>query len=138
MADTAHGAVPPGTRGMRRAELGRWGEDVAVGHLEALGWELLDRNWRCELGELDVVARDGTTVVAVEVKTRRGLAAGHPLEAVTPDKLRRLRALAHRWVLGRREAGDAAGRARGLRIDVVGVLVDAAGGYAVDHVRGVG
>lgn len=122
-----------------RDELGRWGEQLAADHLRALGWEILDRNWRCRLGELDIVGRDGAAVVAVEVKTRRGLAAGHPLEAVTPAKLRRLRGLIVQWLHdpGGQAEGRGASRARELRIDVVAIVVDPAGGHTLEHRTGV-
>ncbi len=67
-----------------RQRLGRWGEGVAATHLEAHGYTILARNWRCAAGEIDLVARDGETLVFVEVKTRRGRAYGAPEEALTP------------------------------------------------------
>ncbi|MBX9718815.1 MAG: YraN family protein, partial [Microbacteriaceae bacterium] len=68
----------------RKDELGRTGEQLAVEHLTAEGYTILDRNWRCAIGEIDIVARHGETTVVVEVKTRSGLGFGHPLDAVTP------------------------------------------------------
>ena len=100
-----------------RQELGRYGEDVAVAHLQAAGLEVLDRNWRCREGEIDVVARAGDVVVFVEVKTRSGTGFGEPAEAVTATKTRRLRVLACRWLAERRPPG-----ALELRFDVVSVL----------------
>ncbi|MGZ6792765.1 MAG: YraN family protein, partial [Mycobacteriales bacterium] len=66
-----------------RQALGRWGEEHAVRHLEAAGYEVLSRNWRCREGELDIVARSGGALVFVEVKARTGTAYGEPAEAVT-------------------------------------------------------
>jgi putative endonuclease len=86
----------------RRRRLGQAGEAVAAAHVRRLGWQVLARNWRPagELrGELDLVAVDGTDTVFCEVKTRSGGGAGDPLEAVTPDKVRRLRRLAHAWLV---------------------------------------
>ena len=60
------------------AELGRHGEQLAVDHLEARGMQVLDRNWRCRLGEIDIVARDGGETVFIEVKTRTSHDYGHP------------------------------------------------------------
>ena len=82
----------------QRSALGRYGEDVAARHLSDTGMEVLARNWRCDLGEADLVARDGDTLVICEVKTRRGLDYGTPLEAVTARKLARLRRHAARWI----------------------------------------
>ncbi|ARJ04838.1 UPF0102 protein [Cnuibacter physcomitrellae] len=97
--------------------LGRRGEQAAADHLVAEGLEILDRNWRCEIGEIDIVARDGDTLVVVEVKTRSSSAFGHPFEAVDSEKLVRLHQLGRRWRLAHPEH-----RLRRMRVDVVGVL----------------
>ncbi len=112
--------------------LGAFGERVAARRLVADGMVLVDRNWRCDLGELDLVFRDGDVVVFCEVKTRTSAAYGHPLEAVGPAKAARLRRLAVRWL----EAHDVA--PRGIRVDLVGVLLAERGAPEVEHVRGVG
>ncbi|SCX53192.1 putative endonuclease [Klenkia marina] len=120
--------TPPTPAG-RRAELGARGEQLAVDHLTAAGLTVLDRNWRSGRGELDVVARDQDAIVFCEVKTRSGTGYGSPVEAVTPAKQARLRALAGRWLDEHRE------HAPRLRFDVVGVLL--VGGRAeVEHLRG--
>ncbi|HEY0485991.1 MAG TPA: YraN family protein [Mycobacteriales bacterium] len=116
--------------------VGHYGERVAVRHLEAAGMVVLDRNWRCREGEIDVVARDGDTVVFCEVKTRRTIACGTPAEAVVPLKAERLRLLALRWLAqsGLAEAGlDPAA----LRFDVVAVLARRRGAADVEHLRDV-
>src|SRR3954469_1570506 len=97
--------------------LGRSGEDLAVAHLEADGFDVLDRNWRCREGEIDVVARDGAQLVVCEVKTRTGVGFGTPLDAVTPVKLTRLRRLALRW---REQRGLP--WVRDIRVDVIGIV----------------
>jgi len=113
-----------------RQALGRWGEDLAVRHLEAEGMEVLARNWRCREGELDVVARDGRQLVFVEVKTRSGLRFGQPAEAVTARKALRIRGLAQRWLTEARPP-----YAPELRFDVISVL-RTAGLPEVLHLRG--
>lgn len=121
-------------RANTRVLLGRRGEDAAAKYLIRLGWVVLDRNWRCPEGELDIVARDRRELVICEVKTRSGLACGAPAEAITPVKAARLRRLAMRWA-----AQHGYGTSR-LRIDVIGLLAGAAGGpdrFAIDHLRGV-
>jgi len=110
-------------------ELGSQGERIAVAYLTDVGLRVLDRNWRCREGELDVVAREGDALVFCEVKTRRGVGYGHPVEAVTPAKQRRLRILAQRWLAAHDE------HAPELRFDVVGVLVRRAGPALVTHLR---
>jgi putative endonuclease len=115
-----------------RTAVGRYGEDVAVRHLLALGCELVDRNWRCPAGEIDVVVRDGATLVVCEVKTRRSLTFGAPMEAVDRAKAARLRRLTGLYL--------AAHEMRGVpvRIDLVGVLLPSRGAPQVEHLRGVG
>ena len=119
------------TRG-ERTRLGRYGEDLAVRYLRDLGMEVLDRNWRCEHGEVDVVAIDSDHLVICEDKTRRSLAFGEPVEAVTRAKAARLRRLAAAYVRSH-ETGSAR-----VRIDVLGILFRAGEPPLVRHVRGVG
>jgi putative endonuclease len=111
--------------------VGAYGERLAARHLTDNGLVILDRNWRCPLGELDIVARDGDVVVFCEVKTRRGAGFGEPVDAVVPAKARRLRRLAAEWL------GAAGVRAEEVRFDVVSVLVPRRGAAEVEHLRGV-
>lgn len=112
-------------------ELGRRGERLAEEHLLTRGAEVLDRNWRCPLGEIDLVVRDGAYVVVVEVKTRSGTGWGDPLEAITPMKLARLRKLAGEWRAAHPEV-------RGpVRIDAIGVIAPRSGAPRVQHVEAV-
>lgn len=116
----------------RNQALGAYGERLAADHLRSLGLVILDRNWTCRHGEIDIVARDGDVVVFCEVKARRGVAAGTPLEAITPRKLAQLRRLAGAWLA--REAPAAAA----VRIDALGVCWPPGGGRAeVVHIRGI-
>jgi putative endonuclease len=112
-------------------ELGRRGEDLAAAYLEGLGLSIVERNWRCPLGEIDIVAQDGTDLVFVEVKTRSSVAYGHPLEAITVTKLARLRRLASSWCVAR------AARACDIRIDAVAVIAPAGEQATIEHLAGV-
>jgi putative endonuclease len=112
-----------------RNELGAHGERIAAAYLASAGLRLLDRNWRCREGELDIVARDGDALVFCEVKTRRGVGYGHPVEAVSLPKQRRLRTLAHRWLTAHDE------HATELRFDVVGILMRPSRPALVTHLR---
>ena len=112
--------------------LGAYGERLAARRLVDQGMALVDRNWRCSGGEIDLVLRDGDVLVFCEVKTRTTAAYGHPLETVTPAKAGRLRRLAARWLQ------DHDVHAEGIRIDVVGVLLGERGAAEVEHLRGVG
>lgn len=111
--------------------VGRYGEQVAARYLVAQGMVVLDRNWRCPAGEIDIVARDGDTLVVCEVKTRSGAAYGLPIEAVTATKAARLRRLAALWLNAHPV------HPRGIRLDVVGVLRSTRGPASVEHLRGV-
>ena len=125
------------------ARTGRLGEQIAARYLRDRGWRLLGRNWRPGpgsglRGELDLVALEPSSghdavLVALEIKTRRGLAVGTPAGAVTPTKLAHLRALAGRWAETHRPPGTAPG----LRIDVVSVLLRAGAPAQLRHHRGV-
>ncbi|WP_415091613.1 YraN family protein [Nocardioides sp.] len=115
----------------QRSSLGAYGERVAADLLREAGMVVLDRNWRCPEGELDLVLRDGDDLVACEVKTRSGLTCGTPHEAVTAAKLDRLRRLAMRW------AAEHGVRPPGVRIDLVAIVRPPRGAARVDHVRGL-
>jgi putative endonuclease len=117
-----------------RAELGALGEQLAAEHLRGLGLVVLARNWRCRHGELDVIAADvsSRTVVFVEVKTRTSDQFGGLAQAVTADKVRRLRRLAGVWLAGQNASWAA------IRIDVIGVRVGRRRTPEITHLEGVG
>jgi len=136
VADGCEGA---GARVVRsRAEVGQLGEDLAADHLRSQGMEVVERNWRCALGELDIVALErtprGTIGVFCEVKCRTGVGFGGPLESITYAKLRRLRQLAAEWLAVHTEGR----RFQNIRIDAVGVIMIAGRPPQIDHVRGIG
>lgn len=111
--------------------LGHNGEELAAGFLENQGMRIVDRNWRCADGEIDIVAIDGDTLVVAEVKTRRSLDYGHPFEAVSAAKLARLHRLASAW------CRDHELNASRRRVDVVSVLDSGVGDPEFEHLRGV-
>lgn len=111
--------------------VGRFGEQLAVETLVAGGLTIIERNWRCADGELDIVARESDTLVFVEVKTRSSVAFGDPAEAVQPPKAARVRRLAVRWLV---EHPDRYWPQ--LRFDVVAVVRRGPDGPTVRHLRG--
>lgn len=121
---------PPG-RSLRNGRLGRFGEEQAVTWLEAHGFRVLEQNWRCARGEVDIVAWDSCTLAFIEVKTRSGAVTGHPFEAITAAKLSRMRRLVPAWFDAHPEVS-----ARSVRIDVVAVHVDGPR-TVVEHLAGV-
>jgi putative endonuclease len=118
--------APSPTADARRG-LGALGEELAARRLAAAGYEIVTRNWRCQAGELDLVARHGECLVLVEVRTRRGTVLGPPEESITPAKQARLVTLAETYVQAVDWPGD-------WRIDVVAVELDRGGRLLrVDH-----
>jgi putative endonuclease len=81
-----------------RKKLGAWGEELAAKQLKAQGYKIVERNWRCARGEIDIVARTGQTLVFVEVKTRRGRSMGAPEASLTPYKANKLLQLGEIYV----------------------------------------
>jgi putative endonuclease len=113
-----------------RQAVGAYGERRAVQHLVAAGLTVLQRNWRCPRGEIDIVAEEGETLVFCEVKTRRSDEFGAPAGAVGAAKVRRLRRLAAEWL------ATHGGGGRDVRFDVIEVRPAGRGGAQVEHIRG--
>lgn len=124
---------PPGPWVMNRnRKLGAYGESLAVEYLEGRGYRVLERNWRAgRAGELDIIACDRSTIVAIEVKTRSGTAYGHPLEAITTLKARRLRRLLFAWVQASRPS------AKRLRVDAIGIVLEPGVKPRLHHLQGI-
>ena len=114
----------------QRHVLGLYGEKLAGNYLQSIGYEILERNWRCNIGEIDLIVRDKSRYVFVEVKTRNGAGFGHPFEAITDAKLSRLRKLVSEWCRARQLSGI------DVRIDAVSVLVDK-GKVQLEHLKQV-
>jgi putative endonuclease len=110
-----------------RRAVGAYGERLAERHLQDQGLVVLERNWRCGDGEIDLILRDGPAIVFCEVKTRRGDTYGTPAEAISPTKIKRLRRLAARWLTERHV------RPREVRFDVVAVVAQPKGPARVEH-----
>jgi len=104
-----------------RVRLGRRGEELAVAELAGRGYEIVTRNWRCQVGEVDVVARRGGVWAFFEVRTRRGREFGTPEESITPNKWQRMIDVALTY-LGEHDLGDV-----DWRVGLVAVEMDRAG-----------
>jgi putative endonuclease len=111
--------------------VGRFGEQLAAERLLADGLTVVERNWRCSDGEVDIVATEGSTLVFVEVKTRSSPAYGDPAEAIVPAKAARIRRLAVRWLIEHPEPYWPQ-----VRFDVVAVVRRGPDGPTVRHLRG--
>jgi putative endonuclease len=114
-----------------RRRLGSRGEEAAARWYAEVGYTVVDRNWRCAEGEIDLIAIEPPAglVVICEVKTRSSTSYGYPEEAVTVAKQRRLRRLAARWL------AEQSVPLRAVRFDVAAVLADGAGHLVVDVVQ---
>ena len=110
--------------------LGKYGEDLAAQYLNDCGYEILDRNWRCSTGEIDLVAFHRGRYIFVEVKTRNGTGFGHPFEAITSNKVSRMRKLVAQWCIANEKAGV------NVRLDAIAVLI-VGGRVAVEHLKQV-
>lgn len=128
---TADTTLPTGSPAGPRLALGEYGERLAARHLVDQGLVVLDRNWRCGAGEIDLVLREGDVLVVCEVKTRTSDVCGSPHEAVTDDKLARLKLLGALWA----EAHGV--RPSETRIDLVAVHRPRRGPSSLEHVRGL-
>lgn len=116
-----------------RQHLGRTGERIAREHLERLGYRVVAANHRTRFGEIDLIVSDDRWLVFVEVKARRAGGLESSLQAVSPEKCRRVRRMAAAWLV---EAADRP-RSRELRFDVVGVTFDRQGRLVrLDHLEG--
>jgi len=113
-------------------ELGRRGEDLAAAHLRACGMTIVERNWRCARGEIDIIAHDGDETVFVEVKTRSGGGWGHPFESITPAKVARLRRLAATW------CEERVGGASRIRLDAIAVLAPLDAPAFIERLESIG
>lgn len=117
--------------------LGAYGEDLAADRLRGAGMRILERNWACAAGEVDIVALDGRTLVIVEVKTRRSTRFGSPVEAVNPAKVARLRRLAAAWFAEHPTGPGSRKAVRDVRIDVVAIWMDGGAAGRMEHLVGV-
>lgn len=111
----------------QRKALGDFGERLAARHLTERGLRILARNFRCEDGELDIIAADGEILVGCEVKTRRSTRYGSPLDAVDPLKVDRVHRLTRRW------AQENAYPYERVRVDVVTVIKPRRGAAELRH-----
>jgi putative endonuclease len=115
---------------MDTKEIARRGEDAAAAYVERVGMTIEQRNWRTRIGEIDIVARDGATLVLIEVKTRRSERAGTAEEAVSPTKQRRIVRLAEAYGA---TTGGVAGQ---VRFDVIAIRVLSDDRALLRHYRG--
>jgi putative endonuclease len=119
---------------MSRMRLGKRGEDLASGFLRSAGCGILESNYRCPWGEIDLVALDGDELAFVEVRTRRTATFGSPQESITRRKAEHLVAAAQHYLQNHAPEND--GEDIPWRIDLVSIrMVDGAGSPQIDHIK---
>jgi putative endonuclease len=110
-----------------RKTLGNLGERLAAGKLTEKGYRIISTNWRCEIGELDIVAWHGDCLTFIEVRTRRGVRAGTPEESITPAKRQRLQNLVDAYLISHTELQDGKGQPPPCRVDLAAVEFEPGG-----------
>ena len=105
---------------------------AAASYLEGQGFRVLDRNWRSGSEILPIIAADHRVLVVIDLRVRAGTRHGTPLEALGEDRRRTMRRLAARWLAEHGKRYDQ------IRIDVVGLLQESAGGFTIEHIKAVG
>ncbi|TKB28161.1 YraN family protein [Desulfopila sp. IMCC35006] len=113
----------------RRQRLGKSGEETVAQYLKNMGYTIVVVNYRCKVGEIDIIARDDSVLVFIEVKTRSGLDYGFPAEAVTPRKQRQI-SRAAQWYLTEKQLLDVP-----ARFDVITVLGLDPANYQIEHIN---
>ena len=120
-----------GNRSSGNRALGRVGENFAAEYLQRRGYFIIDRNWRGGNAEIDIVSQYHATVVFVEVKTRRSVSHGFPIEAITAAKRERMKRAALAWLSEHQHA------ARAFRFDVISIVLSPEGNHNVSHFENI-
>lgn len=108
-------------------ELGRWGEDLAAAFLEEKGYAIVERDWKSGHHDLDIVAKDGSTLVIVEVKTRRNRLYGNPEEAIDYRKRRSLLSAINHYAKSHRIYSS-------VRFDIISIVGNIGEKSEIDHI----
>jgi putative endonuclease len=111
-------------------ELGKWGEDLAAEYLQEKGYEILERDWKSGHHDLDIVAREGSTLVVAEVKTRRNRLFGNPEEAVDYKKLRSLQSAINHYIKSHSASSH-------VRFDIISIVGTIGSQPEIDHIKDV-
>ncbi len=116
-----------------RQQVGQKGEQAARDYLEQKGYSIIETNYRCRLGEIDIIACDGDMVVIVEVRAKTGLAFGRPEESINQEKARKLHRLALQYIQSNYH------REISSRIDLVAVMIDRGSGVVkeIKHIKNI-
>jgi len=125
----ADGIETPSGKGYQNLGVGNRGEELAAAFLERNGFRIVERNFRCKGGEVDIIAKDGKTIVFIEVKSRRTLTYGVPQLAVTPFKQRQISKAALTWLSKKRLHDSPA------RFDVISILLESSYSHQIEHIR---
>ena len=109
-------------------ELGKWGEDTAAAYLEDQGYQIIERDWKSGHHDLDIVAKEGNTLVIVEVKTRRNRLFGDPEEAIDYKKRMSLQSAINHYVKSHRFGNS-------VRFDIISIVGTIGSQPEIDHIK---
>jgi len=114
---------------MSKQDLGSQGEKLAAQYLDEKGYTILDSNWHCRLGEIDIIALDGETYVFCEVKTRRANNAQEALVGITASKAKKFTKAVYHY-LSEHDLEDVL-----WRVDAIGIAISTQGQVIIEHVE---
>lgn len=116
---------------MNTKKIGDIGEEKATEHLRKIGYKILDRNYRCRFGEIDIIAKYNDYIVFIEVKTRRGEGYGRPIEAINSAKLNRILKTVNFYLAEKRMFDS------NIRIDAIEVLLSNLKEIRLNHIENI-
>ena len=108
---------------------GAYGEQLAVNHLQQSQYQIVNRNWRCKHGEIDIIANKGNMLIFVEVRTRHAISTETSFESVSASKQRKLIALAHAYI------HENSLQEPDWRIDVIAIAIPPSGKPIIEHIE---
>lgn len=113
---------------MNRKDLGNIGENIASDYLRSKGFRVIERNFSCRMGEIDIIAKKGDDIYFVEVKTRKDNKFGHPFESITLNKQRQILKIAKYYLLGLKKEVD-------CHLSVIGITLNKSGKTIIDFLE---
>jgi len=110
--------------------LGRHGENIALNYFSGLGYKVLERNYKCRIGEVDIIAQKDSSLIFIEVKTRTSLRYGHPVESVSEHKIKKIKDVAGFFITNNNLYSNF-----DVRFDVVSIIINRDLGFKLEHIE---
>lgn len=111
--------------------LGRHGENIALNYFSGLGYKVLERNYKCRIGEVDIIAQKDSSLIFIEVKTRTSLSYGHPVESVSEHKIKKIKDVAGFFMANNNNLYPNFD----VRFDVVSIIINRGSGFKLEHIE---